>query len=44
MAQMAQGYVNLTDQLNDVREELEEKIDEQATSTKWWEILFLSNS
>ncbi|CAE7834047.1 unnamed protein product, partial [Symbiodinium sp. KB8] len=25
-----QGYVNLTDQLNDLREELEEKIDEQA--------------
>eukprot|EP00439_Symbiodinium_sp_Y106_P065139 s821_g10.t1 len=24
------GYVNLTDQLNDLREELEEKIDEQA--------------
>ena len=23
------GYVNLTDQLNDIREELEEKIDEQ---------------
>jgi len=25
-----QGYVNLTDQLNEMREELEEKIDEQA--------------
>ena len=26
----APGYVNLTDQLNEMREELEEKIDDQA--------------
>jgi hypothetical protein len=28
---LSPGYVNLTDQLNEMREELEEKIDEQVT-------------